>query len=460
MKDPGKSHFGLPADVKQRLIERMRQRPKPGRDPVDADSRTRTRAAVAAEVPDEYCRVEDLPGYQQVQIHLAAAKRFGIDNPFFHSHDGVATNTTTIAGKSYINFSSYNYLGLNGHPRVSQAAKAAIDRYGTSASASRAVSGERPLHRELEQELAAVYETGDCVVFVSGHATNVSTISCLFGKNDLILYDALAHNSILQGALLSGAKRLPFPHNDSVAVAKILDSNRSRYERVLIVIEGLYSMDGDIADISAFVELKRRFKAFLMVDEAHSFGVLGSRGFGIADHAGIDPGMIDIHMGTLSKSLAGCGGYVCGAVPLIENLKYNAPGFVYSVGMSPPLAASAIESLALLREEPARVAKLQENGRRFLELAKAQGLDTGKCMGYSVVPVILGSSVLSAKLSNRLFEHGINVQPIIYPAVEERAARLRFFLCATHTEDQIAQTIELICRELKSLKKNPVYKLV
>ncbi len=458
MSEHNKNLFGLSSEHKLRLIERMRNRAQPQINEVKPD--TSGLSVLNPDVQKDFYSIEDLPGLKQLQIQAAAAEKFGIRNPFFRCHEGVAGNSTVIDGKTLINYSSYNYLGLNGHPRVSQAAKMAIDRYGTSASASRPVSGERPVHRELEQALAAIHKAEDCVVFVSGHATNVSTIGGLFGKKDLILHDALAHNSIIQGAILSGAKRLPFPHNDYESLDRMLENNRRQYERVVIIVEGMYSMDGDVPDLPRFIELKNRHRVFLMVDEAHSTGVLGEHGFGVTEHFGLKEGQVDILMGTLSKTFAACGGYVCGKHTLVENLKYTAPGFVYSVGISPALAAAALESLNILREEPERVHKLQANGRLFFTSAKRLGLDTGYCQGYAVIPVIVGSSLIAAKLSNLLFEQGINVQPIIYPAVEERAARLRFFLSANHTATQIESTVNLVARELKSLKRNPVYKFV
>jgi 8-amino-7-oxononanoate synthase len=219
-------------------------------------------------------------------------------------------------------------------------------------------------------------------------------------------------------------------------------------------------MDGDIPDIPKFIEIKNRHNVFLMVDDAHSMGVLGKNGFGITEYFSLNDGDIDILMGTLSKTLAACGGYVCGKHTLIENLKYTSPGFVYSVGISPPVAAAALEALNILIEEPERVTKLQENGKLFFDSAKSRHLDIGYCQGYAVIPVIVGSSLIAAKLSNILFEQGINVQPIIYPAVEERAARLRFFLSSTHTEEQITSTVDKVAKELKSLKKKPVYKFI
>ena len=227
-------------------------------------------------------------------------------------HEGIAGAETLIGNKTYINFASYNYIGLNGHPQISEAAKAAIDRYGTTVSASRPVSGERPLHRELEQALAQIHGCEDCVVLVGGHSTNVTVIGHLLGRNDVIVHDALIHNSIAQGAMLSGARRVPFRHLDHAAADRLLGELRPRYGHALLVIEGHYSMDGDVPDLPGFIAAARRHGAWLMVDEAHALGVLGPRGFGTADRFGIDPGEVDIWMGTLSKSLVSCGGYIAG----------------------------------------------------------------------------------------------------------------------------------------------------
>src|SRR5690606_18227330 len=232
-------------------------------------------------------------------------------------HEGTAGADTHIGGKSYVNYASYNYLGMSADPIVPAAARDAMKRYGTSVSARRLVSGERPVHRELERALADVYEVDDAITFVSGHATNVSVIGYLFGPRDLILHDEFIHNSVLQGARLSGARRLPFPHNDWAALDGILHEQRHQFERVLIVLEGIYSMDGEYPDLARFVEIERRHKAFLMVDEAHSFGVMGKRGYGIREHFDMPGTDVDIWMGTLSKTLAGCGGYIAGETALV-----------------------------------------------------------------------------------------------------------------------------------------------
>jgi 8-amino-7-oxononanoate synthase len=220
---------------------------------------------------------------------------------------------------------------------------------------------------------------------------------------------------------------------------------------VLIISEGLFSMDGDAGPLDKLVELKRRHKALLMVDEAHSVGSMGATGRGIGEHLGLAPDDVDVWMGTLSKTLASCGGYVAGCSALVELLKFSANGFVYSVGMPPPMAAAATEALALMRAEPERVTRLQANGRLFLETAKAAGLDTGLSEGFNVVPVILGRSLAAARASNALLIRGISVQPVVYPAVEERAARLRFFITADHTADQIKQAIAAVAEEIARL---------
>lgn len=396
------------------------------------------------EIPETYARFDRHPGYEKMLVPKVAAARLKLDNPFFRVHEGAAGATTRIDGREFINFSSYNYLGLSGHPLVNKAARDAIDRYGTSASASRLVAGERPVQRELEEALAEFYEVEDCIVFVSGHATNVSTIGYLFGPKDLVIHDSLIHNSVLEGIKLSGSARRSFPHNQHDELDRILSEIRGQFERVLIVVEGLYSMDGDMPDLPALVGIKRRHKAFLMVDEAHALGVLGETGKGLHEHYGVAGADVDIWMGTLSKTLASCGGYIAGERALIEHLKYAAPGFVYSVGIPPMAAAAGLAALQILQNEPERVQRLQERGQYFLKRARDCGIDTGLSQGYAVTPAIIGSSLKAAKISNWLYERSYNVLPIVYPAVEEKAARLRFFISCAHTEQQMEQVLSTL----------------
>jgi 8-amino-7-oxononanoate synthase len=438
---------GLGADERAKLMDSVRAGRRSARQ---------KRPATGSEKPETPKRkafdFKTLPQIKQLQMQRAAADMMGIENPFFRPHDGLATGTTEIGGKTHDNFASYNYLGLNGHPEVNQAAKDAIDTFGTSVSASRIVAGERPVHGELEQALARVHGVESSIVMVSGHATNVTTIGHLMHKGDLILTDSLVHNSIAEGARLAGATRINFPHDDLNALERLLAENRHKFDNVLIIVEGLYSMDGDFPDLKRLVVLKQSYDAWLMVDEAHSIGVLGKTGHGIAEHFGIDPREVEMWMGTLSKTFSSCGGYIAGSKALCDYLKVSAPGFVFSVGLSPALTASAIASIQVMEREPERVGKLQENGQYFLQKAREAGLDTGPSAGYSVVPVIVGDSVGAAVLSNRLLERGVNALPIIFPAVPEKSARIRFFITSEHTKEQIDRAIDITVEELAKLK--------
>lgn len=440
---------GLSAQIKDRLIQKTLERRLQQTQDAPADRAFFARTSnEPPPVPEAFYRFSLHPGYQQLRIIHDGAERLGLKSPFFKRHQGIAGATTQIDGRELINYGTYNYLGFSGDADVSQAAKAAIDQYGTTVSASRIVSGERPLHRQLERGLADFYEVDDAIVFVSGHATNVTTIGHLFGPKDLVLHDALIHNCTLQGTQLSGAKRLSFPHNDWAALDALLAEQRHHFERVLIVIEGIYSMDGDYPDLPRFIDIKQRHHAFLMVDEAHSLGVMGATGRGIREHFGVAGKDVDIWMGTLSKALAGCGGYIAGETALVEHLKFMAPGFLYSVGMAPPLAAGSLAALQKLLQEPERVQALQANGAYFLQQARAHGIDTGHGTGLALVPMITGSSIRATRMSEALFQRGISVQPILFPAVPEKAARLRFFLSCQHTQAQIDYTVAAVAEEL------------
>jgi 8-amino-7-oxononanoate synthase len=405
------------------------------------------------EVPPEHEHFELFPEYLALLERFDTLERLGLANPFFKLHEGIARDTVVIDGHRLINFSSYNYLGMAGDPIVSRAAQAAIDVYGTSVSASRIVAGERPLHRELERELATLLGTEDCVVHVSGHATNVATIGFLLRPRprDLILYDAESHNSIVQGGVLSRAARRAFPHNDWAALDTMLSRLRGRHERVLVALEGAYSMQGDVPDLPRFITVVKRHRAFLIVDEAHSIGVLGAHGRGIGEHFKVDPNDVDLWMGTLSKAFASCGGYIAGRHAVVEHLKFSAPGFMFSVGMSPPDAGAALAAIRLMRAEPERVAGLHANIRLFRELARAHGLDTGTSSQSAVVPLVVGEWTRCIRLSEALFRRGISVMPVIPPAVDDNAARLRFFVTTTHSDEQIRFTVATVAEELARL---------
>ena len=430
----------------------------------NSKEKTATETVATAAPPADFSHFSKLPPYTPPQEHyqfsqMADYRRLRQDldrvqllgNPFFTLHEGIAGDTIEVEGRSLINYASYNYLGLSGHPQVTAAAQKAIAQYGTSVSASRVVSGERQVHQQLEQAIAQFLGTEAAIAYIGGHATNVTTIGHLFQEKDLILYDALSHNSIREGCRLSGAIALEFPHNDWQILDQMLHEHRRQYEKVLIAIEGVYSTDGDLAPLPEFVRLKKSHKTFLLVDEAHSIGVLGKRGRGVGEHFDIAPNDVDLWMGTLSKSFASCGGYIAGCGELVEYLKYTAPGFVFSVGMSPANAAAALEALRVMQEEPDRVRNVQGRSRLFLQLAKAHGLNTGTSHDSPVVPIIVGEPRKAVQLSHVLFQQGINVQPMVYPSVPYDAARLRFFLSCLHTEEQIRKTVQTIADELMIL---------
>lgn len=431
--------FGLSATARLALVQRLARR-REGQE------------AQAATDPRGFGRIQNLRDWGLVRDAMDA---LGIESPFFRTHEGRAGACTRIAGRDMLNFGSYDYLGLNGDARLQAAAAAAMARYGISASASRLVSGERPVHAALEAALAAHYGAEAALAFVSGHATNVTLIGHLMGPRDLILHDAAIHNSCVEGARLSGARRVPFAHNDLAGAERELKAARSRgagsAQRALIVVEGHYSMDGDLPDLAGFVRLARAHDAWLMVDDAHGLGVLGVTGKGAFEAAGVDPAEVDIWMGTLSKTLCGCGGYVAARAELIDWLRHTCPGFVYSVGLPPPIAASALAALGILGAEPWRVAKLQANARLLRDLCRARGFDTGHSAGLGIVPVLLGSSVRAVRVSAALAERGVNALPIIFPAVPEQSARLRFFLSAEHEEADIRATADALAAAADSV---------
>ena len=379
-----------------------------------------------------------------LEERLSGLEAAGLDNPFLKANEAVRGRSARVGGRDVVNFTSFDYLGLACHADVMRAAKEAIDRFGCSASASRMVGGNNTILDELDTELAAFIGTERAVVFPCGYGTNASVLGHLFGTGDLILYDELAHNSIMQGAGASKAGKRSFRHNDHEQLDGLLRDLRSQYRRVVVAIEGVYSMDGDYPDLPRFLEVKRRHDALLYVDEAHSLGTMGPSGRGICDFYGVDPAEGDLWMGTISKALGAQGGYLAGPHRLIRYLGYTTPAFVFSTACSPPNAAAALEGLRVIRREPWRVTRLRERSELFLKLAADCDLDTGTSGDTPVIPVIVGSSSRAILVSQRLLARGINARPILYPAVRESAARVRFFITAEHSEDQIVQAVETV----------------
>ena len=360
-----------------------------------------------------------------------------ITNPYFIHHDSVLKDVSIVNGKEVLNFASYNYLCMSGHPETVKAACEAIKCYGTSASGSRLLAGEKGLYCELEETIAGWKHSEAALVFVSGHATNVTFVGNFCNERDLILYDELSHNSILQGCALSRATCRTFPHNDVQALESLLKMGRKSFEKVLLVVEGVYSMDGDIAPIDEFVRLKKEYGLFLMVDEAHSACVIGEHGGGVDEYFNLESTDIDIRMGTLSKGLGACGGYIAGNAELIHYLRYNLPGFVFSVGISPPIAAAALAAIRLIQRDPSPVKALKKNISYFVNAAHQAELNLCLAGETAIIPVLVGDETDAFRLSGMLFERGVSVPPAVYPAVSMGKARLRFCATSSHREEQI-----------------------
>ena len=416
-------------DVSRLIYERLS-----GKTP---EKKSEARSAVAPII-----RFEDTPEYKAFVSRFDALKE--TKNPYYIAHDSTLRDVSVVNGKEVLNFGSYNYLGLSGHPQVSKAAIDAIEKLGTSASGSRLLAGEKTLHQELEKELAAWKHTEGALVLVGGHSTNVTFVGNFCGENDLILYDILSHNSISQGIQLSRATCRLFPHNDFNSARAILKSMRDKFEKVLLIIEGVYSMDGDIAPVPEFVKLKKEFGLFLMVDEAHSSCVIGKNGGGVDDYYNLKPDDIDIKMGTLSKGLGTCGGYLAGKKSIIEYLRYSLPGFIFSVGMSPGIAAATLESIRIIRKDNTLVKQLQDNIRYFVTKAREKGFNLCMAGESAVAPVMVGKDSDAFDLSAALLEKGIFVPPAVYPAVPANKARLRFCLTSCHNRNQIDHTLDTL----------------
>ncbi|MBN2651427.1 MAG: aminotransferase class I/II-fold pyridoxal phosphate-dependent enzyme [Spirochaetales bacterium] len=400
---------------------------------------------------------------------FAARIRGTTYNPYFIPHDSIIADTSIINGKSVLNFASYNYLGLSGHPEVINFTQEAVAAYGTSASGSRVLTGEKTLYQTLEKELAQWKGTEDSIVLVSGNATNTTFVGNFCGKRDLIVYDMLSHDSISQGIRLSYSESRAFSHNNYKELDEILSRVRKFYEKVLIVIEGVYSMDGDIAPVPEFVAIKKKYGAFLMVDEAHSTGVLGKHGKGVCEYFNLKKGDVDIYMGTLSKSLGSCGGYLAGNSVLINYLRYNLPGFVFSVGIPPASAAAALAGIRVISKSDSQVVKLHTNIKSFFEEAVKNNFNTCDADFTAIIPILVGDDDSANKLCKVMLEDGIFIVPAVYPAVAKGQARLRFCVTSEHKDYQIKRALQVLRQKADELNiklpettgkiPHPVYEL-
>jgi 8-amino-7-oxononanoate synthase len=349
---------------------------------------------------------------------------------------GPVNHRVTMAdGREMVMLASYSYLGLIGHPRIDAAAQRAIAGYGTGAGGVRLLTGTSDLHVALESRIAEFTHRDDACVYSSGYVTNVAIVTGLTGPGDLILMDKLDHASIVDGALLSGAKWRTYRHNDMDHLEKLLASAEGEYNTVLVVADSVFSMDGDIMDLPATKALCERYGARLMVDEAHSIGSLGATGHGIEEHFGM-VGSIDLKMGTLSKSIPSIGGYLAADGDVVDYLRHYSRPFIFSAALPPASTAAALEAFNVIDDEPWRVAELHRIQDLYTSGLKSQGwntMDSTTC----VVPVLVEDEGLTMDLTRMLFDRGVFVCPIVHPAVPRGSDRLRTCLMATHTEEDI-----------------------
>ncbi|MGA3238197.1 MAG: glycine C-acetyltransferase [Bryobacteraceae bacterium] len=343
-------------------------------------------------------------------------------------------------GREVINLASNNYLGLTTHPKLREAAIDAVKRFGVGSGAVRTISGTMTLHMQLEERIAAFKNVEACVVFQSGFAANAGTVSALLGPEDHIISDELNHASIIDGCRLSRAKIRVFPHKDVAAAEKILAELDGVAGRKLLISDGVFSMDGDIGPLPGLVEAAERHGAIMMVDDAHSSGVLGKAGRGTIDHFGLH-GRVHVQVGTLSKAIGVLGGYVCGTRDLIEFLYHRARPFLFSTSHPPAVAAACLAAFDVLEQEPERIQNLWDNTKYFKQGLVAAGFNTGMSE-TPITPVIVGEAKTAHALSNGLFEEGVLALGIGFPVVAKGKARVRTIVTATHTRDELNGALE------------------
>ena len=361
----------------------------------------------------------------------------------------------TFDGRRVINLASNNYLGLTTHPKLRQAALEATRQYGVGSGAVRTIAGTMKIHMELEEKIARFKNVEASVVFQSGFTANSGTVSAVLGKDDFIISDELNHASIIDGARLSKAKILVFRHKDVSHAEEQLQSVAKEPGRKLLISDGVFSMDGDIAPLPALCDVAEKYAAIMMVDDAHASGVLGRNGRGTIDHFGVH-GRVDIQVGTLSKAIGALGGYVCGTRDLIEFLYHRGRPFLFSTSHPPSVAATCIAAFEVLEQEPERIEKLWENTRYFKKELGNLGFDIGgrntPKSETPITPIITGDGRLAMEFSRELFQEGVMATGIAFPTVPEGKARIRTIMSATHTREELGKALEVLGRVGKRLR--------
>ena len=354
-----------------------------------------------------------------------------------------------VDGKDVLNFCSNNYLGLANHPKLVEAAQTATKKYGIGPAAVRSIAGTMDLHVELEKRLARFKGAEAVITFQSGFTANLGTIAALVGKEDVIFSDRLNHASIIDGSRLSGARIVPYEHNDPAALDSAIQQNAGSYRHALIVTDGVFSMDGDIAPLPALYEVARKYDIMFMVDDAHGEGVLGKGGRGIVDHFGLH-GKVDIEIGTLSKAFGVVGGLVAGDKVIVEWLRQRGRPFLFSSAVTAPDAAACIAAVDLLEASTELVDQLWDNANYFKVEMKKLGFDTG-ASETPITPVMLGEAPLAQQFSRELFENGVFAMAIGFPTVAKGRARIRVMISAAHDRDDLGQGLEAFAKVGKKL---------
>ena len=345
-----------------------------------------------------------------------------------------------VDGVRVLNFCSNNYLGMANHPRLVQAAHQAVDKYGVGPAAVRTIAGTMDLHLELERRLAAFKDVEACITFQSGFAANLGAIPALVGKDDAIFSDELNHASIIDGCRLSGAKTIRYAHCDPAGLQRVLQEQRAAYPRAMVITDGVFSMDGDVAPLDKVYEVSQNYDAILMVDDAHGEGVLGQGGRGIVDHFGLH-GKVDIEIGTLSKAFGVVGGLVAGNPTVVEWLRQRGRPFLFSSAMTVPDVAACLAALDIMEESTELVDRLWENTRFFKAEMKRLGFDTGQSV-TPITPVMLGEAPLAQQFSRELFAAGVFAMSIGFPTVPRGKARIRVMISAAHQPNDLEQGLE------------------
>ena len=368
--------------------------------------------------------------------------------PYFRKIESDQDTVVTIDGRKVLMFGSNSYLGLTNHPEVKAAAIAAVEKYGTGCAGSRFLNGTLDTHIALEKALAEFAGKEDAIIFSTGFQVNLGTISCLLGREDYIIWDALNHASIIEGIRLSPAKSLRYKHNDMAALERRLQ--QCDPERIkLIVVDGVFSMEGDLCKLPEIVELAEKYGASVMVDEAHGFGVLGDHGRGVCNHFGLTD-HVDLIMGTFSKSFASIGGFIAGSKTTINYIRHQARSYIFSASCTPAATAAAHKSLEIMLREPERVIALQEKTAYCLDRFRKLGFEIGNT-ATPIVPLFIRDNEKTFRVTAMLFEEGVFVNPVVAPAVAPEDTLIRFSLMATHTYEQLDEAITKIHKVFQAL---------